>query len=63
MAFCGLPNEFSELNAKDAQNDLEKLFLHTTEAGVKVNTVGADELIGDFGLIIAKKFGGNTRHI
>ena len=37
MAFGGLPPiDLAELKSEDAENDLEKLFLQTTEAGVKI---------------------------
>ena len=62
MAFGGLPpTDLAELNAKDAEDDLEKLFLHTTEGGVKGAIMGTEEVIKDFGLMIAKRLGGKLR--
>ena len=59
MAFGGLPPiPMSELTVQNAEDDLKELFLHTTEAGVKGATMGTDEVIGVFGLMVAKRYGG-----
>ena len=50
--------ELSELNSQNAEDDLEKLFLHTVEAGGKGAVVGTDEVVEDFGLMVANRFGG-----
>ena len=59
MAFGGLPPiPMSELTVQNAEDDLKELFLHTTEAGVKGAIIGTDEVIADFGLMVAKRYGG-----
>ena len=59
MAFGGFSSvELSELNSQNAEDDLEKLFLHTAEAGVKDAVSGTDEVVEDFGLMVANRFGG-----
>ena len=59
MAFGGLSSvELSELNSQNAEDDLEKLFLHTVEAGVKDAASGTDEVVDlrDWGGLLVGKF-------